>query len=126
MSQRLTWDCSGADPERHAFVQETEEERFRLEASLARHLDNAECLTVASITSEETVALGADLNPANYNNLWMAGKTVSTFGKQLIQCNTGCRVLDGENIGYSYGREVLKRRRTADGRTDGRRTRTGR
>ena len=22
---------------------------------------------------------GADLNPANYNNLWMAGKTVSTF-----------------------------------------------
>ena len=37
-----------ADPERHAFVQETEEERFRLEASLARHLGNAECLTVAS------------------------------------------------------------------------------
>ena len=65
MSQRLTWDCSGADPERHAFVQETEEERFRLEASLARHLDNAECLTVASITSEKTVGLGTDLNPVN-------------------------------------------------------------
>ena len=98
-----------ADPDRHAFVEETKDERFRLEANLARHLDNAECLTVASITSEETVALGADLNPANYNNLWVAGKTVSTFGKQLIQCNIGCRVLDGENIGYSYGREVLER-----------------
>ena len=31
---------------------------FRIEK-----LANAECLTVASITSEETVALGTDLNP---------------------------------------------------------------
>ena len=67
-----------------------------------------ETVTIRTLTSENTVPLGTDLDPRNaYNNLWAADKVRDPLDKIQVSCNSSCRILDGENIGYSFGQEVL-------------------
>lgn len=60
-------------------------------------------LTVGTFCTEDTVPLGTDLDPRCYNNLWSAGKVKGPMAKTLVQRNLALRVLDAENIGFSYG-----------------------
>lgn len=72
--------------------------------------NNLECegLTIATLTSADTIPLGTDLDPQNqYNNLWGANQTSDPHGKLLVQYNLCCRVIDAENVGYSYAQDVL-------------------
>lgn len=72
--------------------------------------DAFESFTIGTLTSADTVPLGTDLDPLNhYNNLWGAKQIQHAVGKLLVQYNTSCRVLDGENIGFSYGIDFLKK-----------------
>ena len=65
-----------------------------------------ESLSNCALTSADPVSLGTDLDPVDgYNNLW-AAKTAS---KALVQCNLGNRVIDAENVGFSYGEDVERR-----------------
>lgn len=69
--------------------------------------DAWESLTIGTLTSDDTIPLGTDLDPQNqYNNLWAASQVKDPNGKLLVQYNLGCRVIDAENIGYSFGKEV--------------------
>jgi len=83
----------------------------RPEASVIEGLgkdDAYESLTIGTLTSTDTIPLGTDLDPQNhYNNLWAASQVKDPNGKLLVQYNLCCRVLDAENVGYSFGREVL-------------------
>ena len=85
---------------------------------VARCLQNLnlrdDVLTIASITSADTVPLGTDLDPNAYCNKWAASKVSHPDQKRLVQSNLGFRVLDAENIGFSYGAEVLKQPKTYD------------
>merc|ERR1711879_244425 len=66
-------------------------------------------LTIGSLTSSDTIPLGTDLDPQNYCNHWAASKVGSQVEKQLVRCNLQYRVIDAENVGFSYGLEVLKK-----------------
>lgn len=71
-----------------------------------------ECLTINSLSSKDTIPMGTDLDPNNgYRNMWAATKVQDPHAKQLLSCDLGCRVLDAENVGHSYGREVLGKQR---------------
>lgn len=85
---------------------------------MAQRLQNrdVECLTIRSLSSEDDIPLGTDLDPSVYANLWAARNVRDPSAKNLLQYNLSCRVLDAENIGHSYGREVLgKRQYCAEG-----------
>lgn len=79
--------------------------------SLIQKLNNnsaCEGLTIASLTSADTVPLGTDLDPQNhYNNLWGANQVNDQTAKLLVQYNLCCRVIDAENVGFSFGQDVL-------------------
>lgn len=70
------------------------------------HVDACETLTIGTLTSADTIPLGTDLDPAHHNNLWAAKQIRDPNGKLLVQYNLWCRVIDGENLGFSFGREV--------------------
>jgi len=72
--------------------------------------DLGESLTIGTLTSADTIPLGTDLDPQNqYNNLWGASQIQDPNGKLLVQYNLSCRVIDAENVGFSFGNEVLGR-----------------
>lgn len=86
------------------------QERDILETGL--WMKDVECLTINSLSSKDTVPLGTDLDPNNgYRNMWAATLVQDPHAKQLLGCDLGCRVLDAENVGHSYGREVLGKQR---------------
>lgn len=103
---------SDAAPSRdlHALAQPDHPEEFhreRVVEGLQRPRPHG-CLTISTLTSADTIPLGTDLDPRNnYTNLWVAGKISDPTARQLVQCNLACRVIDGENVGFSYGEEVL-------------------
>lgn len=69
--------------------------------------NSCESLTIGTLTSVDTIPLGTDLDPQNhYNNLWASNQICDPNGKLLVQYNLCCRVIDAENLGYSFGREV--------------------
>lgn len=69
------------------------------------HYDSLTCCT---LTSKDTVPLGTDTDPECYSNKWAADRVTDVNGKMLFTMNVGWRVLDAENIGYSYGQDVLR------------------
>jgi len=73
-------------------------------------------LTICTLSSKDTIPLGTDLDPCNrYDNRWAASKVRGNLhGQLLVQCNLGCRVIDAENVGFSYGAEVLHAERRYD------------
>mmetsp|Transcript_85006 Transcript_85006/g.133763 ORF Transcript_85006/g.133763 Transcript_85006/m.133763 type:complete len:626 (-) Transcript_85006:153-2030(-) len=86
-----------------------DEERDRVIAGLSSGYVH-ESLTIRTLSSADTIPLGTDLDPVNgYNNLWAASKVENPGSKTLVRCNLGCRVIDGENVGFSYGQEVEKK-----------------
>jgi hypothetical protein len=91
----------------YATPQQCEEDLSRLRERLN---SKAECdaLTIATLTSADTIPLGTDLDPQNqYNNLWGANQTKDPRGKLLVQYNLCCRVIDAENVGFSYAQNAL-------------------
>lgn len=68
--------------------------------------DAYECLTIRTLTSADTIPLGTDLDPQHHNNLWAASQVKDPNAKLLVQYNLSCRVIDAENVGYSFGIEV--------------------
>lgn len=66
-----------------------------------------EALTISSIGQEDTIPCGTDLDPANYNNMWAASKTKDENAKLLFTHDLGWRILDAENLGFTYGLRVL-------------------
>lgn len=71
------------------------------------HSEPCDGLTIGTLTSADTIPLGTDLDPQNqYNNLWAAQQIKDPHGRLLVQWNLCCRVIDGENVGYSFGKEV--------------------
>lgn len=68
-----------------------------------------EALTISSLGAEDTIPCGTDLDPANYNNLWAASKTKDENAKTMFTHDLGWRILDAENIGFTYGQRVLGR-----------------
>jgi hypothetical protein len=84
----------------------------RLEGELSRPHMRDETTTIASLTSADTIPLGTDLDPRNaYDNKWMATKAPDRATALLIRFNLSCRVIDGENVGFSYGKDFLKKDR---------------
>jgi hypothetical protein len=64
-------------------------------------------LSIATIGSADTVPLGTDLDPINgYSNLWAAGQVADPHAKALLQSALSLRVLDAENLGFTYGEHV--------------------
>lgn len=77
--------------------------------------DRYESLTIATLNSADTIPLGTDLDPQNeYNNLWAAGHVKDPNGKLLVQYNLCCRVIDAENVGFSFGAEVRQKEKFYD------------
>jgi len=69
-----------------------------------------DCLTIRTLNSADTIPLGTDLDPLNgYRNLWAANQVDDLNMKSLVQCDLGRRVMDAENVGFSYAREVDKK-----------------
>lgn len=66
-----------------------------------------EALTISSIGHEDTIPCGTDLDPANYNNMWAASKTKDEIAKLMFTHDLSWRILDAENIGFTYGQRVL-------------------
>ncbi|CAE8597372.1 unnamed protein product, partial [Polarella glacialis] len=71
---------------------------------------DTDTLTIRTFGSDDTIPLGTDLDAQCYNNLWAAAMVTDTVGKMLVTSNLGWRVLDAENLGYTYGDRVLGRR----------------
>lgn len=91
----------------YATAQQSEHERDRLREGLNNNLE-CDGLTIATLTSADTIPLGTDLDPQNqYNNLWGANQTKNARGKLLVQYNLCCRVIDAENVGFSYAQDAL-------------------
>mmetsp|Transcript_110408 Transcript_110408/g.285436 ORF Transcript_110408/g.285436 Transcript_110408/m.285436 type:complete len:685 (+) Transcript_110408:93-2147(+) len=78
-----------------------------LVAERLRQSRSIDCLSIRTVGSADTIPLGTDLDPENgYCNLWAASKLADPNAKRLVQYDLGRRVIDAENVGYSYGREV--------------------
>jgi len=87
-------------------VEKIERERLaaRLQSSKAW-----ESLTIATISSADSIPLGTDLDPQNgYNNAWAAKQIADHTARKLVQCNLCWRVIDAENVGLSYGEHLGK------------------
>jgi len=65
-----------------------------------------DALTIATFGSKDTIPLGTDLDPNAYNNTWAAEKIADEHGKVLFTHNISKRILDAENLGYTYGQRV--------------------
>ena len=64
-------------------------------------------MTISTSGSADTIPLGTDLDLHNgYCNLWAAGKVHDPNARRLVQYDLGRRVIDAENIGFSYSKEV--------------------
>lgn len=68
---------------------------------------NDDNVTICTVASADSVPLNTDLDPQCYRNLWGAKRVSDPVTRLLVQCNVGCRVIDAENVGFSYGKEVL-------------------
>jgi hypothetical protein len=79
-----------------------------------RGYHSCETLTICSLTSKDTIPLGTDLDPLGYNNLWAAKEIKDPNGRLLVKFNLCCRVVDGENVGYSFGKDVLGQQKKYD------------
>eukprot|EP00931_Biecheleriopsis_adriatica_P095050 TRINITY_DN68688_c0_g1_i1.p1 TRINITY_DN68688_c0_g1~~TRINITY_DN68688_c0_g1_i1.p1 ORF type:complete len:488 (-),score=98.18 TRINITY_DN68688_c0_g1_i1:68-1531(-) len=77
-------------------------------ARLSAHTDT-DVVTIRTLSSNDTIPLGTDTDPAVYRNTWASTQTDHPIKKLLVECNLGCRVLDAENVGYSYGADVLNK-----------------
>jgi len=76
--------------------------------SLRNGLQNQwEALTISSLGPEDTIPCGTDLDPANYYNLWAASKTKDENAKRMFTHDLGWRILDAENLGFTYGQRAL-------------------
>jgi len=64
--------------------------------------ESLDAVSLGSLESSDTIPLGTDLDPFNYNNLWIANRLKNPIEKLMGSSNLGWRVLDGENIGVSY------------------------
>merc|ERR1711920_1073393 len=89
--------------------QESTEQRQRLKEALDRE-HALDVHTISTLTSKDSIPLGTDLDPHHWVNDWAARKMQDPTTQQLIRCNTGCRVIDAENVGYAFGREVVGNR----------------
>jgi len=78
------------------------------------HEHDHDRLTIGTLTSADTIPLGTDFDPGHYNNLWLADQISDPNGKLLVQYNLCCRVIDAENLGFSYGSDVLGKRHCYD------------
>lgn len=78
---------------------------MRLVRALQNDSDKAEIMTICTLSSNDTIPLGTDLDPRRYSNLWAAQK-IEGMCRKLVEYNLGRRVIDAENLGYSYGSEV--------------------
>mmetsp|Transcript_91851 Transcript_91851/g.163489 ORF Transcript_91851/g.163489 Transcript_91851/m.163489 type:complete len:555 (-) Transcript_91851:275-1939(-) len=88
--------------------QMTDIEFQRLRQGLGRHSDDA--LTIATLGTEDTIPMGTDLDPLNsYNNAWAASKIEDENGKILLTHDLSWRILDAENLGFTFGKRVLKK-----------------
>lgn len=85
-----------------------EPDRHQVLTGLSR--DNAEdALTIRTLGSMDSIPIGTDLDTGFYRNLWAAGLVSDPGGGLVVQCNRGMRVIDAENVGFSYGEGVFKR-----------------
>eukprot|EP00931_Biecheleriopsis_adriatica_P105424 TRINITY_DN79991_c0_g1_i1.p1 TRINITY_DN79991_c0_g1~~TRINITY_DN79991_c0_g1_i1.p1 ORF type:complete len:541 (+),score=119.84 TRINITY_DN79991_c0_g1_i1:125-1747(+) len=81
-------------------------EHDRICQLLARHDAEDDAFTIRSLCTADTIPVGTDLGP-DYNNAWAADKIQNPMGKILLTHDLGRRVLDAENIGFTYGHRVL-------------------
>jgi len=80
----------------------------RLRQGLER--DSEDALTITTLGGEDTIQLGTDLDPVNaYNNLWAASKIKDEIGQILLTHDLAWRILDAENLGFTYGQRVRKK-----------------
>lgn len=98
------------DGEGAAYINEArEEDPCALDlvmAGLRRHaFDDSH--TIRTLDAEDDIPLGTDLDPVNgYRNFWAAGLARDPNLKALVRCDLNQRVLDAENVGFSFGKEV--------------------
>ncbi|CAE7779456.1 unnamed protein product [Symbiodinium sp. CCMP2592] len=58
-------------------------------------------------TGTDDIPLGTDTDPSNYKNLWMALRATNDYTKLAYSHDLDSRVLDAENIGFTYSQRVL-------------------
>ncbi|CAE7620770.1 unnamed protein product, partial [Symbiodinium sp. KB8] len=58
-------------------------------------------------TGTDDIPLGTDTDPSNYKNLWMAQRATGDYAKLAFSHDLDWRVLDAENIGFTYSQRVL-------------------
>lgn len=84
-----------------------EPERDQVLAALSRH--NADdALTINTLGSADSIPVGTDLAADFYRNLWAARLVSDPTARLVVQCNRGMRVIDAENVGFSYGEALGK------------------
>merc|ERR1712048_878917 len=95
--------------------QDSSGQRLKQEAllrGLAKEPADTLAFTIGTLGTADTIPLGTDLDPSNkYNNLWAAKLIKDPLGQKLFTHSIGRRVLDAENLGFTYGERVLQQRR---------------
>lgn len=61
-------------------------------------------------TGTDDIPLGTDTDPSNYKNLWMAQRATNDYAKLAYSHDLDSRVLDAENIGFTYSQRVLRKK----------------
>jgi hypothetical protein len=79
------------------------EEFDALRTRLCAQRSEFDSMTVASISSRDSIPIGTDTDPEIYNNIWASNLVRDPRAKASVRANKLFRVLDAENIGYSYG-----------------------
>eukprot|EP00933_Yihiella_yeosuensis_P048568 TRINITY_DN4483_c0_g1_i1.p1 TRINITY_DN4483_c0_g1~~TRINITY_DN4483_c0_g1_i1.p1 ORF type:complete len:677 (+),score=162.01 TRINITY_DN4483_c0_g1_i1:151-2181(+) len=94
----------------------SEDERNLLYQGLTNRQNYDDAATFRTLGAEDNIPLGTDADPQSYNNRWapllINGDNVNL--KALLGADLGVRILDAENIGFTYGKRV----RGQEGRFD--------
>lgn len=83
-----------------------EPDRDEVLRGLSRN-DREDAVTVRTVGSTDSIPLGTDLDTGFYCNLWAASRVNDPAAGLVLQCNRGMRVIDAENVGFSYGEAFL-------------------
>jgi len=80
-------------------------DRESLRNGLLRPADY-DAVTINTLAATDNIPLGTDTDPFAYNNVWAASQVKNAHGKALLTHDLAVRILDAENIGFTFGHHV--------------------